>query len=155
VDKMVGITLVGFQPLGKDADGWKTEIPTKFEKQMARVGEIVVGNAQRMFKGSRTRAKFMIKGGKRVKRKGKGRAITSPPHQLGIFEGTYRKSISYEVKRYSDKVTTTVGPVGIKYARVHEFGIGPMPERPVLGPAVDKSIKKAERLLGISLEVVR
>ena len=118
----------------------------KFEPEMAknlrRAGEILISEAQKQFKGSRTRARFKIMGGRRVARS-TPRAVTAPPNKLGIFTGQYRKSISQDVRRRGRRRwETEVGPVGIKYARTHEFGRGRIPKRPVLTPALKKSTPK-------------
>lgn len=126
-------------------------------KQITLAGEVVIGAARKEFKGSRTRSLYEISGGKR-KLRAKPRAITSPPKQLGVFEGAYRKSISQDVEikgpRTRRRWTTTVGPTVI-YAAAHEFGKGNLPERQVLTPAIKKTQNKVFKIIGKAFKVLR
>lgn len=119
----------------------------------ARIGEVVRREAISQFAGERTRALYQIVGGKRRKRK-RPRPVTSPPHQLGIFSGLYRRTISYQVTTSGRAVRVEVGPVGIQYPRAHEYGLGRMPKRPVLEPAVAAARPVVERIWRRPVEVI-
>jgi len=131
----------------------KKKLPGEIEKNLSKAAEYVIGQAKQEFQGERTRALYMIKGGRAVRRKNP-RPVSSPPGKLGIFEGTYRKAITKRIVRSGRYIDALVGPFGIAYARRHEFGTGGMPKRPVLAPAIAKTQHIVEKLIGESFDVL-
>ena len=148
------VFILGLKELKDDVKDAERDFATEVERNIRDAADMVVGLAQRNFRGSRTRALYMIRGGRRVKRK-PPRPITSPPHMLGVFEGTYKRAISRDVRRNGKMVTAEIGPVGIRYARRHEFGTLGMPQRMVLTPAVEDSRERNFAMLGQSFRVLR
>jgi len=144
---MLNVRLVGDKKFKKELERGARRIIPETEKRLRRVSAFVVGDAQKQFKGSRTRALYKISGGRRVKRK-KPRAVTSPANKLGIFTGQYRKSISFAIERKRRKLRSVIGPVGIIYAAVHEFGTHGQKKRQVLTPAVKMNEQRITRELG-------
>jgi hypothetical protein len=111
-------------------------------RNLKLAGEIVIGKSREQFQGSRTRARR------------KGRAVTSPDDKLGVDTGQYRKSITQDARRVGTRRwVTEVGPQ-VKYARVHELGIGRQPRRQVLTPGVKKSEAQVVRIIGRTFRVV-
>lgn len=97
---------------------------------------------EKRFRGERTRAYR------------KGRPVTAPEGVLGIDTGMYRTSLSYETDHRGSNTRAEFGPVGIRYARVHEFGLGAMPKRPVVSPAIDEFNDEFFRVLGKTFRVL-
>lgn len=148
------IKILGANELRQELATAGASVPGELEKNVRRAGEIVTSAAQRNFKGSRTRALYQILNGKRVRRKPPW-PVTSPPDMLGVFEGTYRRAISYDVTHVGTRVTAEVGPVKVVYAPVHEFGLGRMPARPVLTPAVESNKERVFAMLGMTFQVLK
>lgn len=152
---MIKFKIIGLDDLRRDVAKAADELPPEINQNVAKAAEIVLGAALENFKGERTHALYEIHGGKRRKRE-IPRPITSPPEMLGVFEGTYRKSITTSVQRLGKSTTAEIGPVGIRYAPVHEFGGGNnIPARPVLTPAVADTAERVFDLIGQSFRVIR
>lgn len=152
---MIKLRWVGLKRFRRDMDRGAKKLRPALRRNLGLAAEAVVGEAQRHgFRGSRTRARFRISGGRRVARIPPW-PVTSPPSKLGVFTGFYRRAISKDIKQSGRRLTAEVGPVGVRYARAHEFGVGRMPERPVIGPAVKAQEKYVYRLLGRTFEVLR
>ena len=128
------------------------KIPRAAEERIREAAEIAIGSMKKQFQGERTRARFKISGGRRIARK-PPRPVSAPGNRLGVFEGTYRKSITSKIVRSGKNVDAIVGPFGIRYARVHEFGIG-TPKRPVLGPGIKAVEDEIFELVGTTFEVL-
>lgn len=142
----VGVRIVGATELRRELETARKNVMPEAERNVRRASEVVLGSAVRQFQGSRTRSLYEIKGGKRVTRK-PPRPVTSPPDRLGVFEGTYRRGITYDVSRTGKIVQSEIGPVGIVYAHRHEFGILGMPQRQVLTPAVEETKKRVFEII--------
>jgi phage gpG-like protein len=151
----IGIRIEGTEEQARDLERAGDRLPQALDTQLRLASELIVGASQRNFKGERTRAEYEIKGGKRVRRK-TPRPVTSPANMLGVFEGRYRQSISYTVTRHQNlTLSSEIGPVGVIYAPVHEFGLGVIPARPVLTPAIDSTRDRVYGLIGHAFKVVR
>ncbi|RMF18882.1 MAG: hypothetical protein D6760_13535 [Deltaproteobacteria bacterium] len=150
---MIGIRVLGLRRFREDIAHENALRKSRIGAKLARAAEYVASDAKRNFKGERTRARYMIKGGRRVRRK-HPRPVTSPPNMLGVFEGTYRRAITWTLRRSGREIVAEVGPSGIKYPPAHEFGTHGMPKRPVLTPAVEKNRQRVFRLLGAAIRIV-
>lgn len=142
----IKVTFIGEKKLLKDLRAAKDKFNPRLRQQLAKAAEVVVGKARQQFVGSRTRSFYRISGGKRVARRPPW-PVTAPPKKLGIFSGHYRKQISKTVKGRGRRLYAEIGPVGIRYAAVHEFGTHGQKKRPVLGPALEQSRGEVERIL--------
>lgn len=149
----IGVRIVGATELRREIETASRRVVPEAEQNVRKASEVVVGAALRQFKGSRTRALYEISGGKRIARK-PPRPVTSPPDKLGVWEGTYRRAITYDVSRRGKQVESEVGPVGIAYARRHEFGILGMPQRQVITPAVEETKDRVFGLIARTFEVL-
>lgn len=129
-------------------------VPAALEDKIRKAAELVTNESKKNFKGWRTKALYEIVNGKRVRRK-PPLPVTSPPDMLGAFENHYKKAISYSVTHAGTRVTAEVGPIGIIYARVHEFGLGRIPPRPVLTPAVEKTTERIYKYIGMTFQVLK
>ena len=139
----VSIVIRGLRKLRRDMRSAEQRFTAQMDHQLKLAAETVVGEAQRSgFQGERTRARM------------KGRPVTSPPNKLGIFEGTYRRAIGYDLMGPANNRVAEVGPATIKYARRHEYGTKGMPKRPVMGPAVDATQDQVFKLLGRTFKVL-
>jgi len=67
---------------------------------------------------------------------------------LAVRSGRLRRGIAERVTVTKDRVTAQVG-TNVKYGRVHEKGLGKMPERPFLRPSVEE---KKPRVMELILE---
>lgn len=142
---MIAILMIGVAQVEREFEVRAAQMPSNAERFVRRAGEIIIGESRKQFVGSRTRSRYEIRGGKRVARH-PARPVTSPADKLGVFEGTYRKQITQDVRRVaSGTYETEIGPDGIPYARVHELGIGRMPKRPVMAPGLEAALPKIER----------
>lgn len=117
-------------------------------RAMVKASAIVEEQAKLNMKGSRTRALR------------KGQPVTAAEGVLGIDRGTLRSSITFVVKTTQRKITSTIGPQRVVYAAIHEFGGtagrgSRIPPRPYLGPAVDKTAVRVEKILGKAFVIVR
>lgn len=153
---MIRVRVVGAKDLADDIQRAGRRLPSELVKKMRRATELTLRYAkEKRFKGSRTRALYQIKGGKRVKRKNP-RPVTAPPGILGVFEGTYRSSLTGSIRRKPRGVRSIIGPgVRLAYPIAHELGLNGMPKRPVLEPSIDENVERIERVLGTALEVIR
>lgn len=147
------VFILGLGELRSDTKEAEQKIRPELRKNLELASQLVVGATGHQFRGSRTRAKYMIRGGRRVRRKPPG-IVTAPPHMLARFEGYYARAISYTVSQAGNKLTSEVGPVAVAYARRHEFGTLGMPRRPVLTPAVEQTEKQVFALLERSFRVL-
>ena len=147
----LSIKFVGLKAFQKSMKRAGRRLPSILEQQLRKAGEVVIGEARKQFKGERTRALYIVKKGKRKKRRNP-RPVTSPPDKLGIFEGTYTKQISQQLSGSGRSLRTEIGPVGVPYARRHELGIR-MPKRPVLAPAIKEAEPKVVAILGRSFRI--
>jgi len=136
------IRWVGLDAFHKRMSGAGKRVESELEKNMRKAGEYVIGASMKQFSGSRTRARR------------RGRPVTAPADRLAVDYGTYRQSISQDVRRVGrHKWTTEVGPT-VKYARVHELGLRGMPKRQVLTPGVKDSEAAVFRVIGTTFRVV-
>lgn len=131
--------------LGKGFKQAAKKLPKDIEKSILFVSEIIIGSMKKQFVGERTRA---------IRH---GRTPSSPDDKLGVLDGTYKKSITRKVQRQGKEITALIGPFGIIYARIHEFGGttprgGKIRARPVLGPGVKAVQKQVEKILGESID---
>jgi len=151
------VRIIGAKRSRRELEKSRRRFQPAVEKNLRAAGEIIIGQARREFKGSRTRSLYSISGGKR-KRRNPPRPVTSPPRKLGVFEGTYRQSISMDLKdsrrgRSGRRWVAEIGPTVI-YAHRHEFGTKGMPQRQVLTPAVKKKQREVFKRIGRSFKVV-
>lgn len=137
------LKILGLKEWRRDLGAAARKIPGEQLKNTRKAAEIIVGQARKEFKGSRTRARR------------KKRPVTSPPDKLGVDIGTYRKQISATVRRRGKSVVAEVGPVGLVYPVLHEYGLGRMPKRQVITPAVEKTEDKQIALIGRTFKVLR
>lgn len=139
---MLKIRWVGLRELRRRLFRSSQLIAPELERNLRAAGEVVIGKSRQQFRGSRTRARR------------RGRAVTAPGDKLAVDYGTYRRSISQDIRRLGRRNwTTEVGPT-VKYAPVHELGIGRMPKRQVLTPGVEKSEREVFRIIGRTFRVV-
>ena len=152
---MIRVRWIGRKKFERDMKRAARRLPSEMHRRLAMAGEAIVGEAQAHgFQGERTRALYRISGGRRVARK-PPRAVTSPPNKLGVFSGAYRRAMSYEITGRKRHLNAEVGPVQIRYAPAHEFGLGNMPQRQVLTPAIKAKEKLVFALLGKTFNVLR
>ena len=105
--------------------------------------------------------KFLGRGAKLVTKEVQSKHLSGPKMQRGVgdplratlavgtgpYGGRLRRSISEKVTVSKDSVRAQVG-TNVFYGRLHEEGIGKMPERPFLRPSVmEKKPKVIELIL--------
>ncbi|MBP7570904.1 MAG: hypothetical protein KBA95_12665 [Acidobacteria bacterium] len=158
---MIRFAIFGAGEYAHDLRRAADKLQPEMLRNLHRASALLVGEAQKWFRGSRTRALYTIRGGRRVKRP-HPLPVTSPPHMLGVFEGYYRQQINYGLSSLGKTMTSEVGPAGVIYARIHEFGGRTgrghgayMPPRPVLTPAIAKTQEAVFGLLGQSFKVLK
>ena len=149
------IKIIGTKKAAREMKAAASKFEPQMKRNLRKAGEVVIGEAKKQFQGIRTRAKYLPGGPKGRTLRDPPRAVTSRPHKLGTFTTTYKKSITQEMKQTGKKKwSTTVGPQGAPYARSHEFGLGHMPKRQVLTPAVKKATPKVVKLIGATFKVI-
>ena len=140
---LVSVTIRGLRTLRRHIATAARNLQSRMDQNLRLASELIVEEAVREgFQGSRTRARR------------KKRPVTAPPRKLGIDTGFYRQAIGYSIGGPTRSRTSEVGPAGVAYARAHEFGIGHMPKRPVIGPAVSATEDKVFKLIGKTFEVL-
>jgi hypothetical protein len=149
----VRVRVIGAKKLQRALDKAAKQFNPLLRRNLAKAANVVVGESQKQFVGSRTRAEYRISGGRRVRRK-QPRPVTAPRNKLAVFEGTYRRQISYKVRGRKRRLVAEIGPVGIRYARVHEFGTHGQRRRPVMGPGLKNATPAVTRILGRTFSAV-
>jgi hypothetical protein len=139
-----GIKILGIDRLNRDMRRASHLFRPTMRKNLGLVLEEMTGWAkENRFQGERTRARR------------KKRPVTAPPKILGIDTGHYRGAVSYDMKWKGKTLSAEFGPMGVKYARVHEFGLGVMPQRQVIEPTIDEFTEDVFRVLGKTFRVLR
>jgi hypothetical protein len=153
------VAFIGGKRLERDLQKAQARIVPELEKNMNTAALLVLGDAQRRIRGSRTRSFFEVVGGRRKRRK-TPRAVTAKPNETGIFEGRLRQSASHDIRRKGAKVIDVELGFATVYAPVHEnglragFGNRPMPRRPFLGPAIKAKAEAVFRIIGRTFKVI-
>lgn len=149
----IRIAIIGGKKLAADMKRAARRVHgSELRKNVGKAAEIVTRAAILEISGSRTRSRFAIKGGKRVRRK-TPRAVTAKGNRLGVFEDRLRQSIDNDVFRTARGFDAEIG-TAVVYAPRHEFG-RKMPKRPFMQPALDKTKEQVVRLLGRTFKVVK
>lgn len=65
---------------------------------------------------------------------------------LNVLSGRLRSSIKTDVRRMGNEIIGTIGS-NVIYAKVHELGLGNMPARPFLRPAIDENINMINSII--------
>jgi len=114
--------------------------------QVEKAATVLENQAVRNIIGSRTRAKFRIVNGRRVRRKPPG-IVTARPDRTGIFEGRLRQSASHKVTQQGATVNAEVGFSAI-YAEKQEN------MRSFLGLALGQTREPILDLIGASFRLM-
>lgn len=123
---LIGFRILGLEAMIRKVQGAQRRVPDAIEQAMRQVTLIVAGRAQKNITGSRA---------------------TNPPHVLGRVTGRLAGSITTRVSRRGPVVQGRVG-TNVVYGPPHELGLGRMPRRPYLAPALDASQKNIRDMLG-------
>lgn len=149
----IRVEIIGGKRMERDLTAARVKFRPAMERNVTKAAALVVGQAQRnVTGGTRTGAKYKIKGGRKVRRK-KPLPVTARPGQLAVFEGRLRQSITAEVSAKGETVDAEVGPL-IHYGKDHEEGLNGQKKRPFLGPALDQTREAVFRLIGKTFRVV-
>jgi HK97 gp10 family phage protein len=100
---------------------------------------------------------YLLKGGMLVVAHSQKTYLTGPrPEKLGVITGRLRRSIHTRIaEEGGHKLRLEIG-TRVSYARRHEEGIGRMPERPFLRPAIrDKQSKVVKMVLEGMMEAYK
>ena len=150
----VNVLILGGKRLERDLALAAKDLLPAMVRNTKKAAAVVVGQAQRnVTGGTRTGAKYRIKGGKKVRRK-KPLPVTAKEGQLAVFEGRLRGSISADIQVQGGKVVQAeVGPT-VDYGKDHEEGLNGQKKRPFLGPALEQTKEEVFRLIGKSFRVI-
>ncbi len=149
----IRVAIIGGKKLAADMRRAAARVHgSELRRRTGQAAEVVTGAAVREISGSRTRSRFAIKGGKRVRRQ-KFRTVTAQGNRLGVFEGRLRQSIDNDVFKTLRGYDAEIG-TAVVYAARHEFGKN-MPKRPFMQPALDKTREQVVRLIGKTFKVIR
>lgn len=143
----IHVAVMGVKNLRASLARASRRLPGEMERKTLQAAEVVRGRSMRLIRGSRTRSKFQIKDGRRVRRK-PPRSVTAKANETGIFEGRLRASLATIVGRVGRKVTAKIGS-NLVYAQVQED------RRPFLGRAIQETKEQVFRLIGRAFRVVR
>lgn len=149
----VRVEIIGGKRLERDLTVAGVKFRPAMERNVTKAAALVVGQAQRnVTGGTRTGAKYKIKGGRKVRRK-KPLPVTAKRGQLAVFEGRLRQSITADVSVHGKVVEAEVGPL-VHYGKDHEEGINGQKKRPFLGPALNQTKEEVFRLIGKTFRVI-
>jgi len=149
----VRVEIIGGKRLERDLAVAGVNFMPAMERNVTKAAALVVGQAQRnVTGGTRTGAKYKIKGGQKVRRK-KPLPVTAKRGQLAVFEGRLRQSITADVSVRGKVVEAEVGPL-VHYGKDHEEGLNGQKKRPFLDPALKRKQEAVFRLIGKTFKVI-
>lgn len=140
------VSFIGLPALRAEMSRAAVRLQPVMREQVEKAATLVENASIKNIAGSRTRSLFMVKGGKRVRRK-TPLPITARPDQTGIFGGRLRQSASHRVSPPGKSVEAEVGFSAI-YAKRQEN------MRSFLGRAVKETQERVFALIGQTFKVL-
>ncbi len=150
----VTVAILGRKRLERDLDVARIRLLPEMVRNVTKAATLIVGQAQRnVTGGTRTGAKWRIKGGKKVRRRNPG-PVTARSGRLAVFEGRLRNSITADIRKVRRRIVEAeLGPT-VDYGKDHEEGLNGQKKRPFLRPAINALQERTFKLIGAAFRVL-